>query len=783
MRGVDALDPVFAGKFRLTGGAAPLSDADALATPGFLATVDAAIGDTVSTGFGAFRVTGTIAQTGTSPDVPELFVAPSLVPEAGSRSSGGRDEYYVAGAAPVAWDRVLELNRAGITVLDRNLVLDPPQAHSAAPARTPAQLAANFSGVAFVGALALLQVGLLAGAAFAVGARRQARELHVLAAVGAAPRDLLRVTLAGAAVLGAGAAVLGGAVGTGGGAAGAAIAIAAGSTAFTGVHPNVLMAIGAGGLGFVACLIAAVAPARSAGRAALRSAMGAPPATSPSRRVAAVGAAVVGSAAIALVAAGTLPRLLGPDEWDGATALTGGLAACGAVVAVVGTVLLLPRIVHLVARPGDWLPAPLRMALRDAARNRQRAVPAVAACVAVTALAAAVMLPSAGANERAALTYPWQANGNQAFSWVLEKGPTLDEVVAASRAAGGEPTAWRTVSRPAVAGCGTAGEHDAMVNAAYVQEFGRQGPCETTWLMIAPGQACPRTGSGAVIDRGDLRCAGTDGAPKTLAVGNVDDLALLLGRRPSQAAVSALDGGGVVALDAAVFDDGHARVGVQDVASVTRSRGAPPDLQPRATLDAVLEPAHFGAAGIVSPETARTLGILAQPWMHVVQLASPPPADFVARAADGLTTAAAPYAAVSVERGPDLTTAALMLWLLVGGAALVALAGASITTGLALADGRRDSMTLAEVGAAPGFRKRYAAALAGVTVGLGTLLGAAIGLASGAALVGSFGGGIPIVVPWGQLAALVVAIPVLAAAIAWCVTRAGYGERRRALER
>ena len=61
--------------------------------------------------------------------------------------------------------------------------------------------------------MALLEVVLLAGPAFAVGARRQARTLALMAASGGTPRQARRVVLASGVVLGAVAALIGAVLG------------------------------------------------------------------------------------------------------------------------------------------------------------------------------------------------------------------------------------------------------------------------------------------------------------------------------------------------------------------------------------------------------------------------------------------------------------------------------------------------------------------------------------------------------------------------------------------
>ena len=61
----------------------------------------------------------------------------------------------------------------------------------------------------------LIEVVLVVGAAFAVGARRQVRDLGLLAASGGAPSDIRRSLLAQGCVLGIGGSLLGVVAGTG----------------------------------------------------------------------------------------------------------------------------------------------------------------------------------------------------------------------------------------------------------------------------------------------------------------------------------------------------------------------------------------------------------------------------------------------------------------------------------------------------------------------------------------------------------------------------------------
>ena len=132
-------------------------------------------------------------------------------------NSGWQSSWLVATPTPLTWTGVQKLNQHGIVALSRVVALDPPP--------TPAGLNYQESSggisvlntqvllaVLIVG-LGLLEVVLLAGPAFAVGARRRRRELALVAANGGTPAHLRRIVLADGVVLGLLGAVLGIAVG------------------------------------------------------------------------------------------------------------------------------------------------------------------------------------------------------------------------------------------------------------------------------------------------------------------------------------------------------------------------------------------------------------------------------------------------------------------------------------------------------------------------------------------------------------------------------------------
>ena len=118
---------------------------------------------------------------------------------------------------------------------------------------------------------------------------------------------------------------------------------------------------------------------------------------------------------------------------------------------------------------------------------------------------------------------------------------------------------------------------------------------------------------------------------------------------------------------------------------------------------------------------------------------------------------------------------------------LLALLAGLMVSALALADGRADLQTLAAVGGPPRVRRRFAASSAGFVTGLGTLVGTVSGLVVAWVLLPLFGSTSvsgqlsrgPLAIPWGTVALVVLAVPVVTSAVAWATTRSRIALTRR----
>lgn len=107
----------------------------------------------------------------------------------GSERTGVRAELLVDTPEPVSWEDVLEANREGVLVRSGAVIVDPPPCvdvplYAGSSSDDGGPGADEIALVVVVAGMAVLEIVLLAGAAFAVGARRQSRSPALVAAAG-----------------------------------------------------------------------------------------------------------------------------------------------------------------------------------------------------------------------------------------------------------------------------------------------------------------------------------------------------------------------------------------------------------------------------------------------------------------------------------------------------------------------------------------------------------------------------------------------------------------------
>jgi putative ABC transport system permease protein len=699
---------------------------------------------------------------------PGTLIPSAIVDYAGNNfSSKSQITWLVTGPDPVTWDQVRALNNIGGAVTSRSVLLNPPdtdQDPSIADYSEPLESSAVGITVVVVG-LVLLQIALLAGPAIAVGARRNQRGLAIMASTGAERRHLRAVVLASSGVIGLVASlvavVLGAIVGT----VIVLLVMRYGGDAIIRVDVHPLDLIGFAAVGALTAVAAALIPARQAARLDVVAVLTGRRGQLPSRlRVPLVGLSVtVLGVVLAYLLSGWHQQFLSVA----ALALTeiGLIAATGAVLS-------------LVARAAAGLPFPLRFALRDAARQRSRTVPAIAAVLAAIAGATCALVFFASEAARSERSYmPAARIGTTLVSLQADPediGPVdQDQVEAALR---------RTLP---VAGL-----------ASYRRQIQPSESSDIDLEMIrAPQNRCPADEfQGDLTDdkkrefRTDPRCSSDSRYQWYSGPSNIFDdgsaLPLLSGVNDAQA-VGALRAGRVVVNDPLLlWPDGTVHVAVikeNDLDELGDAAEEDPDPATIA-LPATVVTAPLQMNLPVYPlSAAKALGVPVAVQDFVITTTRMPTETEEERARLAVEEAGGGY--VIVERGYQ-GDSRLGLLALVIAAAVVGLGGTFTAVGLAAAESRTDVATLAAVGAGPVVRRQLAASQAGVIAGLGAVLGVFSGSMAGwvlerlqrpsySAPVGfdALVSRSHLVLPWAHLFTVGIGIPLLAVGIGYLTTR------------
>lgn len=633
----------------------------------------------------------------------------------------------------------------GVGLLPRDVIAHPeryyPDAGSGGgPSVEQVQQAAL---VVLVVGLGLLEVVLLAGAAFAVGARRQVRELGLMMASGATAAQVRRTVLAQGLVLG----VLGAVAG-----------LAVGATLVPVAGPIWERYLGqlvdhwtfgwaelaaAAGVGVLSGLAAAVVPAVGAARMKPVDALAERFRTTRlAARLPVVGVAlfIVGAAG-ALIAsralagdlehyAEDLSRLAGSGMFVAEPNTTPYIAVQlgGALIATAGIVVLLPGLISFLARTAHRLGLSARLALRDAARHRHRTAPTVAAIAIVVAGSTAVAFGAGGAARADELRYMPSLPGDVLRIDVDRQGQTaaqIDELLgAAERAAAGALPDARIVRA-----------------TEATTEFTYDGVTTLDTVWVAAGSDCAECGYGGSV---------------TMAVADPELMELVTGSAPDQATLDALAAGRVV-----VFEQPYIRAGGTVHIDLPSSDGELP-LQTRIPAHLAERPAAYSMlpGAFASAATLTAHGFAPMDTISYIHFGDATPEQLDAARGAVEAAGAGPALEVPPDDGADPAVLALT-----AGAAFVPLVGVAIAVSLAAAEGRADLATLAAVGAPPRRRRSLAGAQALVVGGLGVLTGSVLGVYF-AYLIWPALGAPEFIWAWDSLLLTGVAVPVLAVLVA-----------------
>lgn len=758
----------FGTRFSLVEGSAS-ADPDAVYLSASLAArLDFSVGDelVVESG-GSFEVAGIIRETGSVGQTDTVYAAPgtALPHEEGS----ARVSLYLFGDSPLTWPEIREMNSEGVGALSRTVLLDPPPA-SELPGSFTYQnqqtVVMAVLGASVVGVLVLAEVGLLAGAAFAVGARNQRRMLALVSAAGGERSMVPAVVTASGVVLGAAGAAVGLSIGVAVSAAVVAWHAAQFSPAYPGFHLVWWPLAVFGGLGFLAAVVASAVPAKSiAAQNAFTALKSAQSASRPARTTPRAGLILIASALLA-GGAGVAVALSArtPGDYGERLVILAPLLGLGTLLLLLGVLFCTGRIVDLLSRLAARLPVAFRMAARDASRNRGRSVPSIAAVLAATAVAGIVVVSSA--------TFAKDISDSQLNT--LNDGQGSIHLVEYDEDGTSATVDHRPLVRSVETVLGMVGSTTLISGIACTADK----PCVQRSLTVPEENSCATLadrGEGDVWSCRDPMANNAPGFP-LFTIGGPDVLEAVLGHEPPESARTALEEGKLVVFDPSWIADGEVTIVEQGYDGATGQPSEPTESTMPAVATEADEP--LAIAGVMTAEAADSMGVEVQVQSVMVELPrTPTPAEHDEIHA-AFREAGSEHTWLHFPVPPPPAEA--LLWTVAGIAALVALTSSGITAGLALADGRADHMTLAGIGAAPKLRKSLAAAQTALTAAVGVTLGLLCGVLP-AAVVFSSARQYELIVPWPQLAALAVLVPVVGAGAAWLFTRARLPMSRRAL--
>lgn len=816
VRELNAADPVTRGIMRLQEGGFPEKNDEIAATTHFLETSGLTVGSTVTArGFDrTYRITGAYElpndlKTDQVNALPGAFLAPyaQAVEKAGLQAPDVSTTYLVRKPGGFTWNDVQAVNAKGVVVVSRAVALDPP-----ADADVPlfqkdgwrnydASLASDAAALAAVGTvvgLAMLEICLLAGPAFAVGARRSRRQLGLVGANGGARSHIRAIVLSGGLVIGVAAAVVGTVLALILTFALRPVLEDAMGQRFGGFTLRPLELLGIAGLAVLTGLLAAIVPAVTASRQTVLASL-------TGRRGVRRGSRVLPLVGLGAVLLGAVIALYGSVVSDQFVIVAGGSA-----IAELGVVAMTPALVGLFGRTGRWLPLSPRLALRDAVRNRGRTAPAVAAVLAAVAGTVAVSTYAASRDAQGLAEYEARLPYGVVATFVTEEGgrdvPAVREAVQrifpvdvradVSRIAVGKPGCepWGGGK-----GCGRFEVIVPRVNECplwastpdgsdpsekFTKEQRRELSTKDWRCQASPGNGVYVDGGMIVADAPVLKILGIDdpGAAKALAEGKVVNfLKTQIDRKTGTVGIKLIK-------DTEAAD-----------AAAEKHQPVPGEVKNLPAYQVPGNPLSYGVQSILSPAAAKAAGLTTVPLGAYFSTDHLPDSE-QRQKLDGEIAKLGSTVDLTLEEGYVSKTSLVLLALTVF-AGLVTIGAAGIATGLAQADAEADLKTLASVGAPPRVRRTLSGFQCGVVAAMGVVLGSAAGVlpAIGLRLTEereqlrfyqeNLENGwsssdtppyVPIVVPWETLAALLVAVPLGAALLAALVTRSRGALARRA---
>ncbi|MFF3428694.1 FtsX-like permease family protein [Streptomyces sp. NPDC002602] len=800
LRELDTADPLVEGMLTLKRGRLPAAAGEIIATDAFLKASGFFVGSQVTPRgssralriVGAYELPSALGEREVTAPPGTLLAPLDKELQAAGNDGVPIDYTYLVkvGGEGFTWNMVKAANAKSVVVVSRAVNLNPP-ADSDVPFYEQQKEEGRFDDstgmrtvemtvLATVVGLAMLEICLLAGPAFAVGARRSRRQLGLVGANGGDRRHIRAIVLSGGLVIGAASAVVGLVLGSA-----LTLGLRPVLEEYLGlrwggfeVRPLELLAIAL--LAVTTGLLAAIVPAITASRQTVLASL-------TGRRGVRKANRVLPFIGLLAVAAGAAIALYGAVS-DTGTVVVGG----GSALAELGVVALTPTLVGLFGRLGRWLPLSPRLALRDAVRNRGRTAPAVAAVLAAVAGTVAVATYEYSTDVQARHEYVANMPAGAGLLASNENDRYRDVPAVRDALAKEFPLAIRAdVDR-------------IVVGKPTCDSYSVDPGCGRAEILTPKENRCPLYTSSDSFESftpaqrrelyHDWRCKQNSYQQPFQSVVADEKLMRVLGVTDPGAS-AALKAGKPVAFDKRFIKDGRLTL----VIVTEEPKHGDPDEEPQGVkkvmpVHQATDPDAGYGLGVVFPASAvKAAGLTTAPTGSYFTLDGTP-GSTQRQKLDGRIDQIGLEATVLIEEGYQGRDTLPMLALTIF-AGLVTIGAAGIATGLAQADAEADLKTLAAVGAPPRVRRTLSGFQCGVVALMGVVLGSVAGMLPAVGLrlteretakrmleESGFDQGqyIPIAVPWETLAGLLVAVPLGAALLAAIVTKSSGALARRA---
>jgi putative ABC transport system permease protein len=800
-------------------GRVPANLNEVLVSPDALDRFGVKLGDQVSTVAGeSFKVVGVLREASRRANEDVVYFKAGAL--ADFNPTPADTVYFQLDGTSPSWAEIQKLNTLGVAVVSRSVLLNPPPQSEVNQGPMLASIG-TLIGLLFLAPLVLLPVIVLAGSAFAFGARRQTRTLAVLSSLGANAKLLRKVTLASGVWLG----LIGGLIGLSIGVVGvfffgpnladywsggrnwynypgfhfpaANLGLALLAAVILGAITSLVPAIRASKVNVLATLRGS----RAEGQVRLRSGVGA-------LVLLLVGVSAIVASLLILIRSGGV----GTDwQLKQALQLIGVLLGLGGAVVtivsfIVGTGWILKAIRKVMSRFGSTA----NYAGKDLLYNRKRYSPVIASVLTVTFVASFIASffygPSKFNHDN--YQYEWLAGQAGVEFWVSPTGfdqsdPNL-KAVSSENFWAGVPKRDRVESdRKLILSTGAFDSATIIDTTVDVANSGGVTTSDGTiapqfdvpmpYVVYNPERACYFTGLSpksqewlqshvSSMTSSDMKepagCVGVEDPKRTIVVGDAKELnAILKGK--NQAALDTLESGGVVLFNKLYDYSGEAKVSwlkPSDYSWTGRNlENATKTVALKSYLVNDINSNSFHYSSMISRETAAKLGIKAYPMSVVVNYTG----DMPQSATDELNGR---NIYLSYANGTGVQNPETFAWVIILLAALFSLASTGIALGLSQIEARTDKRTLSALGAPRSFRARLVSGQAFALTLTGSLLGAGTGLMLGAAMLNGMDSALA-QFPWVQLATLVFGVPAIAAAAFWLFTpRSLKYEVRQALD-